>query len=275
MAVAGELGGTIVSVDSMQVYREMDIGTAKPSLADRTAVPHHMIDVADPEELYSVARFQSAGRAAIAAASTPVIIAGGSGLHFRSLVDPLDFPPTDAQLRERLEALEPADVRRRLLALDPEAPDHVDMDNPRRVVRAVEVAELTGATPSVRSQIPQAAQLRAYEPLMEFQAFGVDPGDDLETNVNGRLTQMRSDGLLAEVAALADRLGPTAANAVGYKQLLGVVRGEVDENEGFEAAARATLSLAKRQRTFFRRDPRIEWISDADDPLTTIMEAIA
>lgn len=274
MAIARELGAPIVSVDSMQVYRHMDIGTAKPTPADRAAVTHHMIDVADPEDAYSVAQFQEAGRAVIDGESGPVVIAGGSGLHFRALVDPLQFPPTDRTLRAELEELDPAEAQGRLLGLDPDAASHVDMSNPRRVIRAIEIAELTGLTPTERHQSPDAERLRSYEPLMDFRAFGIDPGDDLPDRIDTRLDQMREAGFLDEVADLADRLGPTAASAVGYRQLLDVVRGEASEEAGFVAAAQATISLAKRQRTFFRRDPRIRWITTTEDPVATIMEAI-
>ncbi len=252
----------------------MDIGTAKATFAEQQLVRHHMIDLVEPEDTYSAAQFQAEAREVVAAASTPTIIAGGSGLHFRAVVDPLEFPPTDETLRAELDTLAADEVRARLLALDPDAATHVDLANPRRVVRALEIAELTGDLPSRRAQSTEARMVREYEALHEFVAFGVDRGEDLGPAVTSRLAAMRAQGLTQEVAGLADRLGPTAANAVGYRQLLPVVRDEIEEDQGYDEARRATMALAKRQRTFFRRDPRIRWISATDDPVATIMSAL-
>ncbi len=265
--LAEELDGEILSVDSMQVYRGMDIGTAKPGTEERRRVRHHMIDVAEPEESYSAARFQAEARAALGEAGERlVVIVGGSGLHFRAVVDPMSFPPNLPGLRRRLESLETGQARARLLDRDPEAGRHVDLDNPRRVVRALEVAELTGLTPSRRARSSQYRDLRSYRPLLEFTAVGIDPGDALAARVEGRLDGMLAAGLLDEVEHLSGRMGPTAAQAVGYRQLLPVVRGERSVEEGRAAALRATRALAKRQRTFFRRDPRIGWVDWSADP---------
>ena len=273
MEVAERLGAHILSVDSMQVYRGMDIGTAKPSKQDQLRVVHHMIDLVEPEAPYSVAEFQAAARTVIENVETSVVIAGGSGLHFRGVVDPLEFPPTDAALRANLDDLDLADAQQRLLELDPDASSHVDMANPRRVVRAIEIAELTGETPSARASSPQARRVAEYEPELDFVAFGLDPAAALEERVAARLKDMRAGGFLDEVESIADRLGPTAANAVGYRQLLPVVRGERSEQEGFSDAQRATMALAKRQRTFFRRDPRIRWLPWHDEPDRRLSEA--
>lgn len=272
--MAQRIGGEILSVDSMQVYRGMDIGTAKPSGDEQALVRHHMIDLVEPHEPYSAAQFQAAARAVLAASSRPIIIVGGSGLHFRAVVDPLEFPPTDTSVRSDLERLSHEEQRRRLLSLDPEAAAHVDLANSRRVVRALEIAELTGVVPSRRSQSPQAHHLRAYDALHEFVAFGIDRGTGLGDAVASRLDAMRKRGFTQEVVELADRLGPTAAGAVGYRQLLPAVRGEIDEDQGYADARRATMALAKRQRTFFRRDPRIRWISTENDAVATVMSGL-
>lgn len=272
--MAQRIGGEILSVDSMQVYRGMDIGTAKPSGDEQALVRHHMIDLVEPHEPYSAAQFQAAARAVLAASSRPIIIVGGSGLHFRAVVDPLEFPPTDTSVRSDLERLSHEEQRRRLLSLDPEAAAHVDLANSRRVVRALEIAELTGVVPSRRSQSPQAHHLRAYDALHEFVAFGIDRGTGLGDAVASRLDAMRKRGFTKEVVELADRLGPTAAGAVGYRQLLPAVRGEIDEDQGYADARRATMALAKRQRTFFRRDPRIRWISTENDAVATVMSGL-
>lgn len=247
----------------MQVYRGMDIGTAKATTEMRQRVPHHLLDLCDPSDDMSVAEFQQAGRAALADLKqrgvTP-IICGGSGLHYRSLVDPLRFPPNDPEVRAEMEALAPVEARERLTLLDPEAGDYVDLANPRRVVRALEIATITGLVPSQRAGTAEAAAVREYRADVEFIAVGFDPGPELEARVVGRFDAMLEKGLLAEVRSLHPFLGKLAAQAVGYKELLPVVAGVTDLETGRAAAIRATRALAKRQRTFFRRDPRIRWV---------------
>jgi len=247
----------------------MNIGTAKPSAVDQGRISHHMIDLVDPGVRFSVAEFQKEGRrvlAQLADQDITALITGGSGLHFRALVDPLEFPPHDPEVRARLEAVTTNAGRSRLLEIDPAAADVLDLANPRRVQRALEVYELTGLTPSVRASGPEAQAVATYQAATPFVAVGVDPGADLAQRVHRRLQAMLSAGFLDEVAGLADSLGPTAAEAVGYKQLLPVVRGEVSEKHGTNEAIRATIGLAKRQRTYFRRDPRIEWVPWSSDP---------
>lgn len=274
--LAGAAGGEIVSVDSMQVYREMDIGTAKPDEATRQRVPHHLIDLADPEAEFTVSAFQRAGRAVLdrlATVATKAVIAGGSGLHFRALVDPMSFGPTDADTRRELEEAELADLVTELLAADPAADVQVDLANPRRVVRAVEMFRLTGVTPTERAATAEHRALRDYEPVVPFRAVGLDPGDALATRVERRFDAMLDAGLLDEVASLAGRVGRTARQAVGYKELLPVVAGRAGLADGRAAAIRATLALAKRQRTFFRRDPRIRWLPWQEDPVQRLAAA--
>ena len=278
MAIAAQLSGEIVSVDSMQVYRGMDIGTAKPDAATCARVPHHLIDLVEPEESYSVAEYQSAGRTvldALEAEGTTAIVAGGSGLHFRALVDPMSFAPTEPALRAELEAVPAADLVTELLGSDPEAAAHVDLANPRRVLRAVETLRLSGITPSQRAGTAEAEALRSYTPRLPLVAVGLDPGDALETRVIARFDAMLGAGLLDEVAELAPRLGRTARQAVGYKELIPVVNGGTSLEEGRAAAIQATLGLAKRQRTFFRRDPRIRWLTWHDDPDERVSAPVA
>ena len=253
----------------MQVYRGMDIGTAKPSADDQTRVAHHMIDLVDPEVRFSAAEFQREGRRVLQGLGDqgiPALITGGSGLHFRALVDPLEFPPHDPEVRACIEASPTAANRARLLEIDPAAADLIDVANPRRIQRALEVYELTGLTPSARASRPQARAVASYQASFHFAAAGVDPGPGLARRVHERFRDMVAAGFLQEVARLAASLGPTAAGAVGYKQLLPVVRGEAAEELGVSQAIRATMSLAKRQRTYFRRDPRIEWVPWSSDP---------
>ena len=270
LRLAEDFGAHIISVDSMQVYRGMDIGTAKPTIAEQARVSHHMIDLVDPDVRFTVAEFQKEGLRVLQDLSndgTAALIVGGSGLHFRALVDPLEFPPHDPDVRARIEAMEQPAARARLLEIDPTAGNVVDLANPRRVQRAVEVYELTGLTPTVRAARPAARAVAGYQAVRPFVAVGVDPGAELSGRVAGRLRDMLAAGFMSELAELAGSLGPTAAEAVGYKQLLPVVRGEAKEEQGVLQAVRATMGLAKRQRTYFRRDPRIRWVPWSNDPL--------
>ncbi len=247
----------------MQVYRGMDIGTAKPSLSEQAEVPHHMIDLVDPADEYSVAEFQTTARKIIADSHGPILISGGSGLHFRAVVDPLEFAPHDERIRTELETLPAQESADRLAAIDPRAP--IDTANPRRVVRALEVYELTGETPTQRANRASSRDVSEFRSELEFQAVGIDSGPVAAERVSRRLQRMRESGLVDEVAGLVGRLGRTASQAVGYKELLPVVAGEKTVEEGFAAARAATLRLVKRQRTFFRRDPRIHWLPWCDD----------
>ncbi|MBA2338084.1 MAG: tRNA (adenosine(37)-N6)-dimethylallyltransferase MiaA, partial [Acidimicrobiia bacterium] len=177
LALAEESGADILSVDSMQVYRGMDIGTAKPDLAARARVNHHLIDLVEPETAFTVADYQAAGLDVLhrlATADRRVILVGGSGLHLRSLVDPINPPPTDPGLRADLEAARLDSLVAELLARDPDSGGVVDLANRRRVVRAVEILRLTGATPSARAAADERSRLDAYRPARPFVAVGFD-----------------------------------------------------------------------------------------------------
>lgn len=274
---AEDIGAEIISVDSMQVYRRMDIGTAKPGPADRARVRHHGIDLVEPSDSFSVAEFQQVGREVIETASVPIVIVGGSGLHFRAVVDPMQFRPHDTAVRAEVEQLTHEEGVTRLLSLDPGAADNIDLSNPRRVTRALEDATLTGETPTSRASSAERRSVTAYEPFLEFKAVALDPGEGLEDRVTRRLDSMVEEGLVDEVGGLADEMGRTARQAVGYKELLPVVAGKIPLSQGVDAARRATLALAKRQRTYFRRDPRLKWlpwINDIDELLRSVREAL-
>lgn len=276
--LAERLDGEVISVDSMQIYRGMDIGTAKPSLLDRRGVPHHLIDIVDPEEEYSVAEFRRQGRLIIETSESPVlVITGGSGLHFRALVDPMSFAPTDPELRASLEDRPDSDLVDVLLDIDPDARTLVDLANNRRVVRAVEIYQLTGETPSMRAGTAIAEDVRRYVPEIGFVAVGVDPGTVLESRIEARLYRMREQGLVDEVRQLAPHLGRTARNAVGYRQVLSALRGEIGIDEAFAQASSHTKRLARKQRTWFQRDPRIRWIpwiEDVEERSSRVLEAL-
>ena len=269
ICLARRLGAEILSVDSMQVYQGMDIGTAKPSLAEQAGIPHHMIDLASPGADYTVAEFQETGRRVmddVLSRGVPLVVAGGSGLYFRALVDPLEFPPFDAAVRAAVERMEHGDALAELLAADPSAGGYLDLGNPRRVRRAVEVLRLGAGVPSERAARPAAEQVRSYVPEVPFVAVGVDPGDSLADRILRRIDRMIGAGLMDEVAGLSDRLGRNASRAVGYRQMIPVVRGDIDLEQGRADTFRATMALARRQRTYFGRDPRIRWLEWSEDP---------
>jgi tRNA dimethylallyltransferase len=246
----------------------MDIGTAKPSSSTRFRIPHRMIDIADPSEDLNAKWFQEIGRNAISAALEShgrVIIVGGSGLHFRALVDPLTFAPADKQIRTQLSRRSSDDLRASLIDVDPNVSDHIDLDNPRRVIRALEILELTGEAPSMRATSPEAEAVRNYRSVIDFTGFGVDTGKWAGDRVVDRFSAMLDAGLLREVERLAPSMGRTASQAVGYKELLPVVAGEDSLATATQLAIGATNALVKRQRTFFGRDPRIAWLPWQDD----------
>jgi tRNA dimethylallyltransferase len=261
----------------MQVFRGMDIGTAKPDPGTRERFGYHLVDIADPASEYTVAEFQAAGTRIldrIESSAGTVVIAGGSGLHFRSLVDPLQFPPTDADLRAELESLGAEDLSRELVDSDPTATEVIDMANPRRVLRAVEIMRLTGATPTSRAASPEAQAVRTYRPVRDFAAIGVDPGPGIRHRIEQRFDAMLDAGLVDEVTVLAPALGRTARQAVGYRELLPVVERGSDLAVARDEAVSATVSLAKRQRTYFRRDPRIRWIPWHHEPNQMLRSAL-
>ncbi|NHZ70683.1 MAG: tRNA (adenosine(37)-N6)-dimethylallyltransferase MiaA [Proteobacteria bacterium] len=276
-AAAERFDAAIISVDSMQVYRSMDIGTAKPSVETRSRIDYAMVDVSDPSNDVSVQAYQEMARGHLErflASGRRVLIAGGSGLHFRAIVDPLEFPPTDPEVRAALESLDDADARSRLIGLDPAAAEHVDLANPRRVVRALEILELTGASPTQRATSKEGEAVRSYTPRYNFSAVGVDAGERSRERVATRLTGMLNAGLLAEVATLRGHLGIAASQAVGYKEFIPVLEGSYDVDHGIERARNATHALVKRQRTFFRRDPRIVWLAWHDDEDQRVARAV-
>lgn len=266
IALAERLGGEVVNADSMQLYRGMDVGTAKLGPAERRGVPHHLLDVWEVTERASVAEYQRLARAAIdavlARGGLPVLV-GGSGLYVRAALDDLDFPGTDPVVRARLEAelaaAGPASLHARLSEVDPAAAGGILPSNGRRLVRALEVVELTGR--------PFAATLPAPAPVYDAVQVGLDRSD-LDERVEARVDRMWATGLVAEVRALADRGladGPTASRALGYQQVLAALAGRHDEATARAETVRATRRFVRRQRSWFRRDPRVGWV-DATRP---------
>jgi tRNA dimethylallyltransferase len=257
----------IVSVDSMQVYRGMDIGTAKPSPAERAEVPHHLIDVADAWEDFTVARFAQLARPAIDAIGARghrALLVGGTGLYLRSVVDDLDVPGRYPEARAALEA-EPdtAALHRRLADLDPVAAARMEPTNRRRVVRALEVTLGSGQPFST-----YGPGLEAYRPSrVHLVGVAVDH-DEVAERIMARYERQMADGFLDEVRRLAADprgLSRTARQALGYRELLDHLAGETALDEALALAVRRTRRFARRQASWFRRDPRITWLP-GDDP---------
>ena len=258
----------IVSADSMQVYRGMDVGTAKPTPAERADVPHHLVDVADPWDDYTVARFAADARTAVAGVTARghrALLVGGTGLYLQSVVDDLQVPGRFPDVRAALEAdPDTRGLHRRLAAVDPVAAGRMEPTNRRRVVRALEVAIGSG-----RPFSSFGPGLDAYPPS-PFLLVGVRlPHDVVAARIAARYRQQMHDGFLDEVRRLlADPRGlsRTARQALGYRELAAHVEDGVPLDEALDLAVRRTRRFARRQASWFRRDPRIRWLDGDDDP---------
>jgi tRNA dimethylallyltransferase len=276
--LARRFGGEVINADAMQLYRGMDIGTAKLSVAERRGVPHHMLDVLDVTETASVAAYQRQTRELmerlIADGVTPVLV-GGSGLYVQAVLDELEFPGTDPAVRSRLEAelaaLGPVALHSRLATLDPVAAAAILSSNGRRVVRALEVIELTGRPFS--ATMPKRGEAR-YGTVQ----IGIDRDvAELDARVDLRVQVMFDAGLVDEVRALEAvglRDGKTASRALGYQQVLAHLDGSCDVDTAAEETARATRRFVRRQRSWFRRDQRITWFDGARPDLADAVGAI-
>lgn len=262
--LALRLGGEVVNADSMQVYRGMDIGTAKLTPEERRGVPHHLLDIWDIRRTVTVAEFQKAALEVIGDChrrSVIPVLVGGSALYIRAVLDGFEFPGTDPELRRRLEAeLErrgAAAMHARLAELDPDAAARILPSNGRRIVRALEVIELTGRP--FRASLPSHAY--AFD---DVRQIGLDvPRDVLDERIQLRVERMWRDGLADEVRRLEKaglREGRTASRALGYAQVLDFLAGRCTEEEAKEATIRATRRFARRQDSWFRKDPRIRWL---------------
>ncbi|MER7791908.1 tRNA (adenosine(37)-N6)-dimethylallyltransferase MiaA [Streptomyces sp. NPDC097640] len=266
VALARHLGGEVVNADSMQLYRGMDIGTAKLTEEERQGVPHRLLDIWDVTRTASVAEYQRLARAEIdrllSEGRTPVLV-GGSGLYIRGAIDALEFPGTDPAARARLEAelaeLGSGALHARLAAADPEAARAILPSNGRRVVRALEVIEITGR--------PFTANLPGHEAVYDTLQIGVDvERPELDERIAVRVDRMWEAGLVDEVRRLEGaglRDGRTASRALGYQQVLSALAGEYGEDQARAETVRATKRFARRQDSWFRRDPRVHWLSGA------------
>ncbi len=264
MQVARDRGDVeVVAVDAFTIYRGMDIGTAKPSIQDRAEVPHHLVDVLEPTVDVTVAWFRDRAREAIddvrGRGRIPLLV-GGSGLYFRAVVDPLDFPPTDPDVRRDVASRWADDVpgaHEHLARLDPEAAARIERDNLRRTVRALEVHEITG-----RRFSEFRTDWDDHESVFgdDLVVVRLDPDRDaLRDTIDERAERMVSAGLVQECRTLREthgELSTTARQAIGYAEAFAVLDGEGEESELATAIARRTRAYARRQRSWFRRDPR-------------------
>ncbi|HEU5003478.1 MAG TPA: tRNA (adenosine(37)-N6)-dimethylallyltransferase MiaA [Actinomycetota bacterium] len=267
LEIAPGLGAEIVSMDSAMVYRGMDIGTDKPSAAERSRVPHHLIDIVEPSHTLTVADFQARARAAVsavvAAGRVPLLV-GGSGLYVRAVIDPFDFPGTDPAVRASLEA-EAAEVgaqalHRRLAGLDPQAAALIDPANARRTIRALEVLEVTG-----RPFSAFRTAWRQPESVFDVTLVGLTaPRPELDRRIEVRVEAQIERGLVAEVEGLVAagmRASATSVQALGYAQVLAFLDGDCTLEESVMAIKVRTRRFARRQERWFGADPRVAWFN--------------
>jgi tRNA dimethylallyltransferase len=279
VSLAKEIGAEIINADSMQLYRGMDIGTAKLSLDEREGIEHHLLDVLDVTEDATVAWYQDKARAAIAeihSRGKSAVIVGGTGLYIKAILDDLNFPDTDPAVREKLNAeaeeFGVAQLFERLRLLDPAAAAAIDIQNVRRVIRALEVIEITGQP--FTANLPREDS-SLYPDALQFGL--VMDRDKLTERIDRRVDLMWEKGLVAEVDALlvaGINQATTARRALGYAQVIAMRAGEISEDQAKEETKRATRQYARRQETWFSRDARIKWISPIQPRLETVIEKI-
>ena len=279
LRLAERVGGELISTDSMQVYRGLDIGTAKPTPAERARIPHHLLDVCDLSDPFDAAQFVRRARQAVAeiqARGRVPIFCGGTGLYFKAFVSGLgEAPATDSALRAALEAAPFESLLHELRERDPAAYEKIDKQNPRRVIRAVEVIRLTG-----RKFSEQRAEWKtpAALPIEKNSYCFTRPPADLHARINARVDAMFARGLVEETSALLERgldLNPTALQAIGYRQVAEYLRGEHSLEETVELVKIRTRQFAKRQLTWFRRHGNMKWIElKTGEPLEDIVKRL-
>lgn len=280
MAVARQLGDVeVVSVDSMQVYRRMDIGTAKPSPQERAEVPHHLLDLVDASEEFSVAEFQRAHRTAIAdiiARGRRAILVGGTGLYHRAVIDGLDLPGEWPAIRARLEGeaadLGPERLHGRLVELDPAAAGRMEPTNARRIVRALEVIEGSG-----RRFSSFGPGLETYPTSVVVQIGLRWDRSVLAARIEHRVRSMIDAGLVDEVASILDDRGfsRSAGQALGYKEIIAHLDGRIGLDEAIDQVVLRTRQFAVRQERWFVRDPRVEWVDVMEDPVAEAAHVVS
>ena len=279
IALAESIDAEIINADSMQVYRGMDIGTAKITVDERQGIPHHMLDVLDVNQDSTVAWYQSDARAAIDeihSRGKNVVMVGGTGLYIKAVIDELNFPDTDPMVRHTLnkeaEQLGIDAMFERLERLDPAAALVIDRANLRRIIRALEVIEITGKP--FTANLPRQESVR-YPHARQFGL--VMDRDDLSERIDVRVNSMFEQGLVSEVEKLISEgllQGRTAQRALGYSQVISYLHNELSLDAAIEETKRATRQYARRQETWFSRDSRIKWIATRQNRLETILESL-
>jgi tRNA dimethylallyltransferase len=277
--VAEKYDGEVINADSMQLYKGMDIGTAKLSVEERRGVPHHLLDILTVNEDASVAQYQSLARAAvdeIRGRGKAAIVVGGTGLYIKSIIDEMNFPETDPELRLKLEdeaeLLGTAALYSRLQLQDPEAADAIEPANTRRIIRALEVIAVTGKPYS--ANLPSDISLKYPDALH----FGLAmERSTLAPRIESRVHRMFEGGLVGEVDHLIDQgllKGTTAQRAIGYAQVIAMKRGDISQDQAIEETIVATRQYVRRQETWFKRDSRIQWIGEEQPRLAFIDERL-
>jgi tRNA dimethylallyltransferase len=279
LEVARKYNGEIINADSMQLYKGMDIGTAKLTVAERQGIPHHLLDILDVSQDASVASYQVLARAAVdqlRADGKAAVIVGGTGLYIKAIIDEMNFPETDPALRKKLEdeaeLLGTAELYLRLRMLDPEAADVIEPANTRRIIRALEVIEVTGKPYS--ANLPSDTSLRYPDALhigLSMERSSLAP------RIEARVHRMFDQGLVDEVKTLITQgllFGATAQRAIGYAQVISMINGDISEAQAIEETIVATRQYVRRQETWFKRDQRIQWIGEGVPRLPFIDERL-
>lgn len=279
LEVAKKFNGEIINADSMQLYKGMDIGTAKLTLDERRGIPHHLLDILSVSQDASVAAYQELARSAIneiQSRNKVAIVVGGTGLYIKSIVDEMNFPETDPELRAKLESeaelLGTAELYSRLRLLDPEAAAAIEPANTRRIIRALEVIEVTGKPYS--ANLPSDTSLRFPDALHIGLAM---ERTSLAPRIEARVHRMFDQGLINEVERLLGEgllEGTTAQRAIGYAQVISLINGQISKEQAIEETIVATRQYVRRQETWFKRDQRIQWIGEGEPRLPFIEERI-
>lgn len=292
LELAVRLKGEIISVDSMQVYRGLDIGTAKPTLEERRRIPHHLIDVAELDETFDAAKFCALAQKAVEEIQSRQripIFCGGTGFYFKAFLEGIgDAPPANADLRAVLEKMPLEDLLKELKERDPATHEKIDRQNPRRVIRAVEVIRLTGkpfsqqrSNWSSEGRTPQVPNQKSEEPASRVppNCFGfLRTNSDLHSRINRRVDEMFANGLVAETERLLKqglKKNQTAMQAIGYRQVVEHLRGERSLPETIELVNIRTRQFSKRQLTWFRRQMNLKWIPLTGENFETVLAKIA
>jgi len=280
--LAHEINGEIISADSMQIYRGMDIGTAKPTMEERQGIPHYLIDIVDPDEEYSVAHFQRDAKNCIReilnSGKVP-IVAGGTGLYINSLVYNINFSETTAdwEYRKQLEEIArdkgPEELHRFLQKVDPVSAEKIHPNNIKRVIRALEVFKTTGK-PISQHQL----ESRTEKPEYEFKIFGLEMDRKiLYERINKRVDKMMEMGLYEEVEGLLEKYSPdlVSLQGIGYKEIISAIKGEYSLEEAVEKIKLNTRHLAKRQITWFKKTENLRWIDTGNTETRAIIKKLA